>query len=296
MPRDCAIILSFFAPVHYELPAKHFQRVAKIFAGQGAQVVATQATMPGQRPQPLPAGVVGRVYETRSMLWHKERLWNLGARLTNADYLFFVDADVLFSNGNWLSQSKEALKTHDVIQPYSLARWLDRGGQTEMERPAFVSAIIEKQTPRLNRYHPGFAWGMTRKAFEETGGFFDGCVSGNGDSFFALCLQENEGVSRVYNWLSKNQEPGFSDAEFISYRRKVLGLSLNVGMTPGDLLHLWHGDRANRQYTTRSRIFEAVKSAGHKLVEGNSGLIEWDCPEKCNQIVAQYFHNKRDDG
>lgn len=280
----------------FVLPIRHLHAVVSSMASSKARVIVCQAVLPGQSEQKFPPYVLNKTFKTESLLWHKERLWNHGARLTDADYLLFIDADVLFGHENWIQESANLLEETDVIQPYENAVWLNQYGEPEIIRPSFVQAIHRNEIPKLNYFHPGFAWGMTRDFFERMGGFFDECVSGNGDTVFALSLRLNEKFNRVYDWISKNQEPWFTNQRYISYRKKVSELDASVNYTKCNLRHLWHGERKDRQYMTRSKLFDQVVRNNNGLDLNPEGLIEWSNPARANVEIRNYFSKKKDDG
>lgn len=63
-----------------------------------------------------------------SLLFHKESLLNLAIADLHPEfkYVFWVDADVLFTNDNWLVEGVEQLQTANVIQPFEYCIHLNR--------------------------------------------------------------------------------------------------------------------------------------------------------------------------
>ena len=60
---------------------------------------------------------IKRVY-TKSLLWHKETLLNMAISQTSQKfkYIFWVDADVIFTNLDWLVDGVKELRSHQIIQ------------------------------------------------------------------------------------------------------------------------------------------------------------------------------------
>jgi hypothetical protein len=292
-----AVILSFFAPVKYELPARHFHAVLHTLNARRVPLVVTQAVFPGQAPQPVPSSIPHKVIETESMIFHKDRLWNIGATLTGADKLFFLDADVVFSDSRWLEKGCDLLDTHDVIQPYSDAVWLDDAGMPEMRKLPIARAIARGETPRLRSYHPGFAWGITRSAWNALGGLYDMSAAGNSDALFALSLRDDPGHSEVANWFQKRQDASVICPSYTCYKKNAAGLHMKVGCTEGvTVTHLWHGSLKNRQYVERGRLFPRRPDNEYACHKAENGLLEWDDIEQSNASVFPYWAGKRDDG
>ena len=53
-----------------------------------------------------------------------------GSKKASGDSLIFIDADVIYKNPDWVTNVEEALKTCDVVQPFTKAVWLDEFGHS----------------------------------------------------------------------------------------------------------------------------------------------------------------------
>lgn len=295
---SAVVILSFFSPAGYELPKRHFHSVVHTLNAQGIPLAVAQAVLPGQEPQPIPSSIPSKTVATKSLLFHKESLWNIAAReLTKADKLIFIDADIVFHSSDWFSKCSEALDEHDVIQPYSEARWLDREGRVDMIRPPATDAIRAGMKPALKYYHPGFGWGITRSVFERLGGLYDLSAAGNSDALFALALRENILHDAVLAWFAGRQDKTVLSDSYKSYRRKASSMRLSVGTPSGvGISHLWHGDRSDRRYISRGDLFPRNENFEYAFHRAPSGLLEWNDTLKSNEVAGQYFVGKKDDG
>lgn len=295
--QSVSVVLSFFSPVAYELPVRHFHAVVQTLNAQGVPLVVTQAVFPGQNPQPVPSSITQANYETKSLLFHKERLWNLGAKLTDSDAIIWLDADVVFSSTSWLEQCLKALETADVIQPFTRATWLGKDGKPEMQRHSGAAALERDERPSFQHYHAGFGWGMRRETFDQLGGFFDASVCGNSDSFFMLSLKENKGHNLNEQYFAHLHDSTITCSSYKNYKAKALSLDLRVAAPRDvDLLHLWHGSRKHRQYVSRTKLFTRKPCGEFAVHDAENGLQVWDNEESSNALVNGYFINKRDDG
>lgn len=290
--------MAFFQPVAYELPKRHFHAILHTLHAQGVPLVVAQAVFPGQNPQHVPEAIPQIALPTRSLLFHKERLWNIAARtLTDAERLIFIDADLVFSESDWLDKCLDALNRHDIIQPFSQARWLDDRGLVDMQRPPTSDAIRDGLKPSLGHYHPGFGWGVTREAFDKLGGLYDLSVSGNSDALFALALRDNILHDAIASWFCHRQDKTIASPSYRDYKRRAVELNLSVGSPSGvTVTHLWHGSRKHRQYIERGDLFPRRLDGEYAVHDSPEGLLEWDDLAAANQSVAGYFVGKRDDG
>jgi hypothetical protein len=70
------------------------------------------------------------------------------------------------------------------------------------------------------------------------------------------------------------------------------------GYVRGEARHIWHGDRANRQYLSRDEILirHDFDPAAHLQIAEN-GLLELsNAPAGLADEIARYFADRRDDG
>jgi hypothetical protein len=295
--QECSVVISFFSPVAYQLPRQHFNTVMHSMHCQGVPLVVTQALFPGQNPLPVPSCIPNMAYRTKSLMFHKERLWNLGANLVKTKKIIWLDGDVVFRNTNWLDKSIDLLNYFDVIQPFENSYWLDSNGLPDTSKPSMAKAIASNETPKLSFYHPGFGWGMTRKAFDELGGFYDAAVTGNSDALFALGLRSNDKHSAIENWYSKVQDPHVFSPTYQQFKERARRLRITVGFPSGvDVFHMYHGEKKDRQYITREKLFPRKENNEYDIKEGDDGLQEWRDVEKANRSIEPYFINKKDDG
>lgn len=295
--EEVCVVLSFFSPAGYELPKRHLHACVQTMHAQGIPLVVTQAVLPTQEPQWIPACIPQATHRTDSMLFHKERLWNLGAQLCNSKKIIFLDADLVFKQHDWLERCCALLDQFDVIQPFHQAIWLDKDGRPDMHRESVASAIGCKTIPKLQPYHAGFGWGMTRKVFDELGGFYDACVSGNSDSLFALSLRDNCAHKALETYFARRQDSTIKCQSYLRYKEKACSLNLGVSSPSGtQVVHMWHGHRKDRQYVTRTPLFPRREDGEFAVHDSATGLQEWDKIKISNHSTKNYFVGKRDDG
>ena len=175
------VCMAFYSPSGYGLPRLYLADTLAWLAAAGARVILAQVVRPGEQPQPTPRGVRSLVYESSDAIFYKENLWNLAARSCDDGRLLFLDADVRFSHDDVAALTDAALEDYDVIQPYQTAIWIDRNGDMTLCRRSAGYALHHGIEPASGSYHPGFAWGMTRAAFNRCGGFYERHPFGGGD-------------------------------------------------------------------------------------------------------------------
>lgn len=229
-------------------------------------------------PQLPQTEFISRV-STNTTLWHKESLLNgLVKNLpSNFKYVFWVDADVIFTNRNWMVDAVNELQPskNRMVQLFEYCIHLD---QDEFE-PSFnveaerMDASIPKlRHPKLWRSfganyattnysdnenydthgHVGFAWGARRSVLDAMP-LYDKALIGGADHIMAhaaaghinhkcICKSFTDDIDAVNEWSEQ-------------FRRVVGG---RIGYVKGDLYHIWHGDVSKRQYLKRIQDFTST--------------------------------------
>lgn len=288
------VVLSFFSPCEYELPKKHFASTLSWLGEYGIPVAVTQAVFNGQSPQPVPSNVRSAVFGDCDFLFYKECLWNRGSELLpECDQLLFLDSDIRLTDG-WLDEVTRALTEGDVCQPFERARWLGQDGSLIAQKLACASAIESGMPPYLGEYHCGFGVGITRRAFEAIGGFYDLLAAGGGDAAFWLCMSQHPGTQEIIDMKASGDELNVACRTFAEYRARVRNAGLVVRSVRQIIaLHPWHGERENRRYTTRERFFPKGQDGEPLVFRRRDGLLKFSGPAP---LARLYFEGRMEDG
>ena len=190
---------------------------------------------------------------TDVVLWHKENMVNLAVKyLLPKDYKAFawIDSDLEFENATWAQDTLKILNgTTNIVQLFSHALDMDKEERTMR---VFNSAGYQysKKLPFTsetnNFWHPGYAWAITRKAYEKIGGLYELGILGSGDNIMMFSLLGN-GLKAV----NSNSSSGYKQS-IIDYEKKMS--TLQFGYVPGVIRHFFHGTKVNRKYTERWQI------------------------------------------
>lgn len=143
---------------------------------------------------------VDRIVQFRSntVLWHKERLFNLALDHLpdSCEAICWLDGDILFQNKDWVHDTLNALQSHKVVQPFEFCAWLphmtDNISEDKVDYPVvnreggqhhsfgygwrkFGKAGLKDQ---IFYGQVGFAWAIRRDVIQEIG-FYDACIVGS---------------------------------------------------------------------------------------------------------------------
>jgi len=247
---------------------------------------------------------------TQTTLWHKETLLNgLIKKLPYSfKYVMWVDADVLFTNKNWLVDAVNELQKKRIVQLFEYCVHLEK----DLYKPDFnlheaknlMNSEPSVRHPRLWRSfaanyvttnysddhnydkhgHVGFAWGAHRSFLREMP-LYDKALVGGADHIMAHaaaghichnCIAKSftEDIDAVTKWSKK-------------FFKKTKG---KLGYVSGDLYHIWHGALENRQYLKRIKEFTPIAKDISK--KDKNGLYV----TKNDTYVKNYFKHRENTG
>lgn len=222
------------------------------------------------------------------ILWQKERLLNLLVERLPAEYdkIAWIDADVVFLDPYWTERVCAVLTRWPVVQLWRQWHCADAWGR--------VGEVLHCVGHRAARWlsqqsaSPGGAWAARRDVFP----LYDRHILGAGDAT-ALAAWTRQ-IER-FTWLM----PPRLQTHFVRWAedayRKVQG---QITHLPGDLVHFYHGTRANRRYLERWEILTAhnYDPTVHVTLD-DQGLLCWTsaAPAGLRQGVAEYFLARQED-
>jgi hypothetical protein len=240
-----------------------------------------------------------RLYTETAAIWHKENMINIGVnKLLPKDWKAFawIDADIEFENSNWALDALRVLNgSKDIIQLFSQCLDMDNDETIMSIWSSFGYQYTKGKKYGINNkgnnlWHPGYAWAITRTAYEKIGGLYELSILGSGDHNMALSLLShgiksiNENVTSAYN------------NSMLKFQDKVKNLRL--GYIPGVIRHYFHGSKVNRKYSERWQILvkHSYNPLVHMIKDSNGLLIpSKECPPELLSDIINYFQERNED-
>jgi hypothetical protein len=234
---------------------------------------------------------------TKYILWHKENMINVGVqKLLPKGWKAFawIDADIEFENPSWAKDTLRILNGYkDVVQTFSHAVDMDTDESAMRIFTSFGYQYEKKQKYNKNPqnfWHPGYAWAMTRKAYERIGGLYEYAILGSGDNIMSLSL--------INNGLK-----GINDQSTDEYKKTIENFqtkmrTLRLGYTPGVIRHHYHGSKKKRGYNDRWKILTEnnYNPLEHLFYDKNSLLVPTNsCPQDILDRIKEYFYDRSED-
>lgn len=267
---DAIIVSCFFNPQNSPYRIKAFNMWYESIKHLNHSII--ECVIGDSEPQLEESENIKRVY-TKNLLWHKETLLNktISELPKKYKYVFWVDADVLFTNNNWLVDGVKELQSKNIIQPFEYCVHLEKD-ETEpsfsMKKlngdnlpnstnskvwRSFCANYATTKLWRDENYnahgHVGFAWAARREVLDKTP-LYDKALIGGADHIIAHAAAGQIGHKCIAKSFTDNIDEisQWSEEFFKSVRGKI-------GYVKGDLYHIWHGDINNRQYLKRIQDF-----------------------------------------
>lgn len=305
MRSDICVISCYFNPCNYQSKRENAQIFIEHLKRLEVPLYLIEAAA---TPDSFALEIAHKRVLSKGTLWQKERLLNLIIRSVPDHHtkIAWIDADVIFENHDWLSQTSEALEHFEVVQPFSTVVRLPRFERCYQGRGEKFKSFASLQydidaAPRVAsgfpkhwHGHPGFAW-AARRSWLSTVGLYDACLSGSADHLMAHVFYgdlQSACLARAFQRASRYKSHFYDWAERV--RLRIGGL---LGHVPGQLLHLWHGEESNRQYFVRDGELNFMGfDPQTDLKVGSDGLWELTGANPDLEIWTQrYFHNRRED-
>jgi hypothetical protein len=302
---DLWLLTSYFNANGYQTKRQNYDLFRQRIEASGLHLLTVECAF-GDSPFALDASPTVLQVRARDVLWQKERLLNVALeRLPpECSRIAWLDGDLLFVRPDWAVQTARLLDDYPVVQPFDRVIRLPRG-QTFHNGEGDVwhsfAAVCGRAPQQLLRGdfaahgHTGFAWAARREVFAEVG-LYDACIAGSGDHMMAhaFCGDWTSAcIGRIIGENNRHRD------WFVTWSRRLYPrVRARVGVVPGTVLHLWHGDIGDRRYVRRNQELAAFGfDPATDLRRGASGCWEWasDKPD-LHRWASDYFGQRHEDG
>jgi hypothetical protein len=302
---EAVIIACYFNPTGNPYRLKAFNKFYDTIKHTNHRIV--ECVIGDSKPELPETDSISRIY-TKDLLWHKESLLNniVSTLPKKFKYIFWIDADVIFTNKNWIVEGVEALQTANIIQPFEYCVHLEKD---ELE-PSFKLDDVKKNTFFPDLRHPnvwrsfsanhvtgisgdenydkhghvGFAWGAKRFVLEQAP-LYDRALVGGADHIIAHAAAGHFNHKCILK--SFTDDIDAVTAWSIDFNVIVEG---KIGYVKGDLYHIWHGDLEKRQYLKRVQEFTPISKDIRERDENGLYITEDD------SYVKDYMKHREETG
>lgn len=301
---EAIVISCFFNPQNSPYRTKAFNEYYKSIKHLNHHIV--ECVIGDSKPELPENKNISRIY-TNNLLWHKESLLNnIITKLPQKyKYIFWIDADVIFTNRNWLVDGVNALKKYKIIQPFEYCVHLNKDefkptfdvdsykgtvSNSKLRHKQLWRSFCANHTIGLSNDcnydihgHVGFAWGAQRDVLEKVP-LYDRALIGGADHIIA-----HAAAGQIpHNCITKSFTDNLTDV--INWSKRFYSvINGNIGYVKGDLYHIWHGNIENRQYLKRIQDF-TIKNKEIINKDKNGLYITND--KKDIPYIKEYFEQR----
>lgn len=230
-------------------------------------------------------------------LWHKENMINIGVKYLlpkNWKAFAWIDADIEFENPHWSLDTLKVLNgCMDVVQLFNNALDLNQNNDIMNVHTSFGYQYQKKRAytmKQFNYWHPGFAYAITRKAYEKIGGLYERAILGSGDNIMA-CSFINKGLKTINDLSTESYKNSVTQYQ-------IKASKLRLGYIPGVIRHYFHGSKANRKYNDRWKILLKYNyDPDIHITKNKIGLLvpTDECPQGMLDEIMEYFKERNED-
>ena len=233
----------------------------------------------------------------QNVMFHKEQLCHLLEKLIPYHFskLVFLDSDIVFENASFYDEISVLLDSHDIIQPFKKARWLDSQYKNVIQERLSCTLMNRKAPYDSMNFHPGFGWAFKRTWFQKVG-FFQYGITGSGDTLSAASWMRMPAPSVCLIKAIRES--------YLEFCNVVKKFPPKVGCASQAVYHLWHGTHKKRQYVSRHLILKEIDDVRDIIEVSDNGLFDFNYgrDHDSSRIVTQveedlknYFLQREDD-
>jgi hypothetical protein len=265
----------------------------------------------GERPHEVTCASNPRHIQVRTtdMIWHKEALINIGVSRLPADwrYMAWIDGDIAFQNEHWASDTIHALQHHPVVQLFQTAADLGSDDRIIKVYDGLAWSVQSRILDWMRNGkaceadpceydvpgHCGYAWACTRAAWEAMGGaLLEVGILGSGDRHMAYAWLGKAAFS-----IPKGVHPNYREI-VMAYEARCASFGGMLGYVRGNIVHYWHGKKADRRYAERWRVLERHNFDPLRDVtkNGNGVVVFTSTKPRLRTAIAAYFTCRSEDG
>lgn len=267
--KDFTIVLMLSNPIRYKARERLYREcLARLKAeAPGVRIVTVEVALGDRGHVVTDRGHPDHIQlHTIDEMWHKENAINIAVSRLPFDwkYLAWIDADIEFLRKDWAIETVHALQHYHVVQMWQHAVNLGPGLEVTNGKVAQGFAYCYLNNIPTAKYdgrgnisygtfwHPGFAWAMTREAWDHLGGLLDICILGAADYHMAYALIGR--ARETLDWsMSKGRgyHPNYKNMILAWQHHAETYVKRDIGYVPGTILHHWHGKHKDRKYNER---------------------------------------------
>ncbi len=301
------VVTAYYNPLGYRTRRVNYDVFASLLRRSGIPVLTVECAF-GDEGFDLPERSDVVKVRSRSLLWQKERLLNLAISWLppSCTHVAWLDCDLVFRNPSWARGTLAALRESAVVQVFETCDRLPPdyavANATSQICASFTQVVTRDPSMlRTGRFedhgHTGYGWAASRELLDRHG-LYEHAIAGSADHYMAHAAVGDVASACCERMMYKR--PRLIE----HFRRWAAGFHASVqgriGTVPGEVLHLWHGELANRRYSLRHLEFSKFAFDPHTDLVALPGrpfeLRPGDGKDALEAWFRSFFEQRHEDG
>ena len=321
---ELAVVACFFNPAGSQRRLDNFRKFYEGIEVAGVHCLVVELVF-GSAPFQLGDGLNTIKLRTDSIMWHKERLLNIGIeRLLSEGYkkIVWLDGDITFDNEEWPRLIADKLNSVNLCQVFSTVVICGAENSCPEVGTSCVKYLLEqkhlyKQSPmnlsgllqgRLRGGQSGFGWAARAEVLKKEL-LYDKAIVGGGDKLiFAASLAADRSDNRFQTLTHssvvcekcghQNQSAAYTRYYLDWAERWAAAVDNKVDYVDQQIRDMYHGRCEDRKYHERREIlYRHQFDPAHDLSTDGMGCLAWGSDKRnLHREVKSYFLARREDG
>lgn len=301
------VVTAYYNPLGYRSRRVNYEAFARVLRRSGIPLLTVECAF-GDQPYDLPESADVVRVRSASLLWQKERLLNLAVSWLprSCEFVAWLDCDLVFTNPDWAHETASLLRDVSVVQVFETCNRLPREYETVItggEVCTSFARVVDDDPTTLStgKYqdhgHTGYGWAARRDILDRHG-LYEHAVAGSADHYMAHAAIGDLDSPCIQRLMMRNTTLMNHFREWAEpFHASVSG---GLKAVSGQVLHLWHGELADRNYMLRHVEFsefafdpysDLIAVPGRpfefRVTQGKEKLAEW---------FRMYFTARHEDG
>lgn len=321
--KELAVVSCFYNPSGSRRRVANFKRFRQGIEKCEVRCLAVELAF-GSAPFQLEGGEDTIQLRTIDVMWHKERLLNIGIeRLLAEGYqkIAWLDGDIVFHDKDWPQRLSETLDKANLCQVFGKVAIVDTAQDYPLIAPSSVKYFLDRdnlhsQTPNnlpgliqgcLLWAQSGFGWAARADVLRQQLLFDKAIVGGADKLIFIASVSDNHSgkqfVSQTYSTVyceqcgHRNRSEAFTESFLEWARAWHAAVDGKVTYANLQISDMYHGKRQDRNYLGRRELmYRHDYNPDNDVSIDESGCLAWASDNTgLHRDVESYFLSRRED-
>ncbi len=320
---ELAVVSCFFNPNGSQRRVANFKAFLAGIRASGVHVLSIEVAT-GSAPFQLDEADDVIRLRSDDIMWHKERLLNIGIRRLLAQgyrKIAWLDADIIFKDSNWPALLAAKLDSVNLCQVFGTVAIAGQEKGVPVIGTSAVKYFLEKkhlysQSPlnlsglfrgQLRGGQSGFGWAARAEVLTQVPLFDKGIIGGGDKLILAASLAPDRWDPRFQTLTDssvacekcghQNHSAAYTECFLDWANRWAAAVDNKVGFADLHISDMYHGNHRERKYHSRREIlYKHQFDPARDLTTDQAGVLAWNSDkDELHRDLQAYFISRRED-